>query len=112
MEIREIHEQSRRSYGAPRVTGQLRRRVGHNRIARLMAGIRDLCDKTLTGWSMGERQSSDLVIAALVMAFGRRQPAIDLVHPADRGSQSTALEFTKRLQDWGLVGSYGSVGDC
>lgn len=40
VEIREIHEQSRRTYGAPRVTGQLRRRghrVGHNRVARLMA---------------------------------------------------------------------------
>ncbi len=173
VEIREIHEQSRRTYGAPRVTGQLRRRghrVGHNRVARLMAneglvgaharrkfrrgrhpkmvpapdllqrdftaerpdrrwvaditefrcwdgklylaGIRDLCDKTLAGWSMGERQTSDLVIAALVMALGRRQPAIDLVHHADHGSQYTSLEFTNRLHDWGLVGSYGSVGDC
>jgi putative transposase len=139
--IREIHEQSRRTYGAPRVTGQLRRRghrVGHNRVARLMAdnhlvgaharrkfrrgrhpkivpapdllqrdftasapnlrwvadisefrcwdgklylaGIRDLHDHTLVGWSMGERQTTDLVIAALVMALGRRQPGRDLVH--------------------------------
>jgi hypothetical protein len=22
------------------------------------------------------------------------------------------VEFTNRLVDWGLVGSYGSVGDC
>ena len=37
-----------------------------------LAGIRDLYDHTLVGWSMGERQTTDLVVAALVMALGRR----------------------------------------
>jgi transposase InsO family protein len=36
-----------------------------------LAGIRDLCDHTLVGWSMGERQTTDLVVAALVMATDR-----------------------------------------
>jgi putative transposase len=172
-EIREIHENSRRTYGAPRVWGQLRRngrRVGRHRVARLMrteglvgaharrrwrkgrhpamvpapdllereftapapdrrwvaditefacldgklylAGIRDLHDRTLVGWSMGQRQTTDLVVAALVMALGRRRPDGELVHHADHGSQYTSVEFTNRLVDWGLVGSYGSVGDC
>jgi len=39
-----------------------------------LAGIRDLHDHTLVGWSMGERQTTDLVVAALVMALGRRSP--------------------------------------
>lgn len=172
VEIREIHERSRRTYGAPRVCGQLRRsghRVGRHRVARLMhddglvgaharrkwrrgndrmvpapdllqrdftaahpdlrwvadlsefrcidgklylAGIRDLCDRTLVGWSMGERQTTDLVVAALVMALGRRHPTDELVHHADHGCQYTSIEFTNRLADWGLAGSYGSVGDC
>ncbi|MCU1499004.1 MAG: transposase [Acidimicrobiales bacterium] len=77
-----------------------------------LAGIRDLHDKTLVGWSMGERQTTDLVVAALVMALGRRQPSERLVHHADHGCQYTSLEFTNRLADWGLAGSYGSVGDC
>jgi transposase InsO family protein len=172
-EIREIHKNSRRTYGAPRVWGQLRRqgrRVGRHRVARLMAaeglvgaharrrwrkgrhpaavpapdllerdftaeapdrrwvadisefgcldgklylaGIRDLHDRSLVGWSMGERQTTDLVVAALVMALGRRQPDGELVHHADHGPQYTSVEFTNRLVDWGLVGSYGSVGDC
>lgn len=171
VEIREIHEASRRTYGAPRVCGQLRRRgrrVNHKRVARLMcthgivgahsrrrwrrgrpdtapapdrlnrdftaaisdrrwvaditefacwdgklyvAGIRDLCDRTLVGWSTGECQTTDLVIGALVMALGRRHPD-ELVHHSDRGSQYTALEFTNRLADWGLVASYGSTGDA
>ena len=39
LEIRQIHEDSRRTYGAPRVHGQLARRgtaVGRKRVARLM----------------------------------------------------------------------------
>ena len=172
-EIREIHERSRGTYGAPRIRGQLRRRgrrVSRHRVARLMrhdglvgahgrrrwrrgrhpamvptpdllerdftapasdlrwvadisefgcedgklylAGIRDLHDHTLVGWSMGERQTTDLVVAALVMALGRRHPSDELVHHADHGTQYTSVEFTNRLTDWGLVGSYGSVGDC
>jgi putative transposase len=172
-EIREIHEQSRRTYGAPRVRGQLRhrgRRVSKHRVARLMArhglvgvhgrkkwrkgrhpkmvpapdllerdftaersdlrwvaditefgcedgklylaAIRDLHDHSIVGWSMGERQTTDLVVAALVMALGRREPTRELVHHADHGSQYTSIEFTNRLTDWKLNGSYGSVGDC
>ena len=77
-----------------------------------LAGIRDLHDHTLVGWSMGERQTTDLVVAALVMALGRRNPTGELVHHADHGTQYTSVEFTNRLADWKLNGSYGSVGDC
>jgi transposase InsO family protein len=171
-DIREIHSLSRRTYGAPRIAGQLRRRgirASRHRVARLMridglvgvhgrrkwrrgndrmvpapdllerdftaptsdlrwvadttqfrcldgrlylAGIRDLHDRSIVGWSMGERQTTDLVVAALVMALGRRQPTGELVHHADHGCQYTSVEFTNRLADWGLAGSYGTVGDC
>jgi transposase InsO family protein len=171
--IRQIHHNSRGTYGAPRIAGQLRRaghRASRHRVARLMrtdglvgahgrtkwrrgrhpamvpapdllqrdftaarsdlrwvadisefaccdgklflAGIRDLHDHTLVGWSMGERQTTDLVVAALVMALGRRNPTDELLHHADHGTQYTSVEFTNRLSDWGLAGSYGSVGDC
>ena len=77
-----------------------------------LAGIRDLHDRGLAGWSMGERQTTDLVVAALVMALGRRNPSDKLLHHADHGSQYTSVEFTNRLADWKLTGSYGSVGDA
>jgi len=77
-----------------------------------LAGIKDLHERGLAGWSMGERQTTDLVVNALVMALARRHPDSDLVHHADRGSQYTSLEFTNRLGDWKINASYSSAGDC
>jgi transposase InsO family protein len=77
-----------------------------------LAGIVDLDDRGIAGWSMGQRQVTDLVVNALVMALARRQPDAELIHHADRGSQYTSLEFTNRLADWNLSASYGSTGDC
>lgn len=77
-----------------------------------LAGIKDLHDQGLAGWSMGERQTTDLVVNALVMALARRAPDGELVHHADRGPQYTSLEFTNRLGDWKITASYGSTGDC
>lgn len=172
--IQDIWAKSRRTYGRPRLLGQLRRRghwVGTYRLTRLMAlhaisgvtgrkkwrktnpnktwragpdlierhftaehpdqrwvadisefkcrdgklylaAILDLCDRSICGWSMSERQTTDIVVNALVMALARRQPDNDVVYHADHGSVYTSLEFTNRLHDWGLIASYGSVGDC
>ena len=72
----------------------------------------DLHDRGIAGWSMGERQTTDLVVNALVMALARRDPDSELIHHADQGSQYTSVEFTNRLADWNLRASYSSTGDC
>lgn len=169
--IYDIHTKSQRTYGAPRIWGQLQhhdQRVGKKRVARLMAecglvgahsrkkwrrgkragtapgpdlidrdfsaersnerwvaditefkcrdgklflaGILDLHDRGLSGWSMANRQTTDLVVNALVMALSRRRPKGDLVHHADRGSQYTSLDFGTRLADWDVRASYGRTG--
>ena len=77
-----------------------------------LAGIRDLFDKTLVGWAMGERQTTDLVVSALVMALSRRRPDGELVHHSDKGPQYTSLDMANRLSDWGLSASFGSTGDA
>ena len=170
--IFDIWERSRRTYGSPRVWGQLRRsgiRVSRKRVARLMAecnlvgaharknwrrgkantapasdlverdftavmsnlkwvadvtefkcvdgklylaGILDLHDRGQAGWLMSERNNTDLVVNALVMALARRDPDGDLIHHADRGSPYTSLEFSNRLADWNIDASYGSTGDA
>ena len=171
-EIVDIYWDSRRTYGSPRVWGQLRRKgigVSPKRVARIMAecglvgahsrkrwrkgrsetapapdlldrdftaeasdqrwvaditefacvdgklylaGILDLHDRGIAGWSMGERQTTDLVVNALVMALARRDPDDELLHHADKGTQYTSLEFSNRLEDWNIRPSFGSTGDC
>lgn len=77
-----------------------------------LAGVLDLCDRSIAGWSMGNRQTADLTVNALVMALGRRNPADDLISHQDHGSQYTAFQFTNWLDDNNIAASYGSVGDC
>ena len=76
-----------------------------------LAGIVDLFDTTMVGWSMGERQTTDLVVNALVMALARRDPD-GVVHHSDHGPQYTSLERSNRMKAWSLTPSFGSVGDC
>ena len=76
-----------------------------------LAGILGLCDRACVGWSMHERATADLVIDALVMAIQRREPD-GVTHHSDHGSVYTSLRFANHLEDYGLVASFGSVGDC
>lgn len=61
-----------------------------------LAGIVDLHDRSMVGWSMGERQTTDLVVNALVMALARRQPDGELVHHADRGNPPNTPRSSSR----------------
>lgn len=170
--IREIYDQSRCTYGSPRVHGQLQRRgmsVGLNRVAKIMAenqlvgvhatrrwkrgrpgvapapdlvnrqftaasrdelwladitqfntgegkffvaGVLDIATKRLVGWSMHPRQTSNLVVDAMVMAAATRTNNVGGVHHSDRGSQYTSMVFTDRLHELGIAASFGSTGDC
>ena len=62
-----------------------------------LAGILDLHDRSLVGWSMSERQTTDLVVAALVMALGRREPSDRLLHHADHGAQGGLNRSSQHL---------------
>jgi putative transposase len=53
-----------------------------------LAGITDLHDQSIVGWSMGVHQTTDLVVNALVMALGRRHPDSELIH--HRGVAATS----------------------
>jgi putative transposase len=77
-----------------------------------VAGVLDIATKRLVGWSMSNRQTSTLVIDAMVMAATRRDQTSGVVHHSDRGSQYTSMAFTDRLADLEIVASFGSVGDC
>ncbi len=46
------------------------------------------------------------------MGINKRKPDAGLIHHSDHGSQYTALAFGETLQQAGMRGSMGSVGDA
>jgi transposase InsO family protein len=75
-----------------------------------LAGIMDLYSRRIVGWSIGERRPAELVVDALVMAIGRRQPDAGVVHHADHGSQYTSMTFCDAATDAQVALSFGRVG--
>ncbi len=77
-----------------------------------LAVVIDLFSRKVIGWAMSERLYAELVVSALDMALKNRRPVAGLIHHSDHGSQYTSFAFGKRLQQAGILGSMGSVGDA
>jgi putative transposase len=77
-----------------------------------LAGVLDLCSKTVVGWSMSESLEKGLVMDALRMAHRRRRPGAGLIHHSDRGSQYASNDYRKLLKDYGMQMSMSRKGDC
>lgn len=77
-----------------------------------LAGVLDLCSKSVVGWSMDERIQSGLVIDALEMAYRRRCPDPGLLHHSDRGSQYASWDYREKLSDYGMEISMSRKGNC
>ena len=77
-----------------------------------LAVVLDLHSRLVVGWSMGERLTTDLPLAALKMAFDRRRPPPGLIHHSDRGSQYTSSAYRAVLEAQGALASMGKRGDC
>ena len=75
-----------------------------------LAAILDLFPRRIVGWAMSERMTSDLTLAALKMALGRRQPGEDLIHHSDQGSQYTDGTYQALLKKHGFQISMNGVG--
>ena len=78
------------------------------------AFVLDVFSRMIVGWQFAQHMRTSLVLDALEMAVGNRTPDPGelLIHHSDRGSQYTSADFTDALDDHGLVGSVGSVGDA
>lgn len=77
-----------------------------------LAVVLDVFSRKVVGWAVADHLRSDLVIAALELALGRRQVTEALVHHSDHGSQYTSLAFGQRCQEAGILPSMGAIGDC
>ncbi len=64
------------------------------------------------GAAMQEHLRTELVLGALEMAVGKRQPEAVLMHHSDHGSQYTALVCGERCRSVGIRPSMGTSGDC
>jgi putative transposase len=74
----------------------------------------DVFSRMIVGWQLATHMRTTLVLDALTMALGIRQPGADirLVAYTDHGSRYTAEDYTQVLSDHRVRASVGSVGDC
>jgi putative transposase len=78
------------------------------------AFVIDVFSRRIVGWQFAGHMRTTLVLDALKMALAQRGGGADvaLVHHSDAGSQYTSGEYTQTLDDAGVLGSIGSVGDA
>ena len=78
-----------------------------------LAAIMDLCSRLIVGWSMGNKNSSELIENALKMASSNRGDVINgvLLH-SDQGRQYASASYQKLLQSLSMVCSMSRKGNC
>ena len=172
--IRQVHIESKKIYGAPRIHAELidrGERVGRNTIASLMrrgriqskvhkrfvittdskstrnpaanilagdfnpvranekwasdvtfiptrrgwlylAIIMDLYSRKVVGWSMGDRNSTELIEDALKMAIAQRGSTNGIILHSDQSVQYSSISYQQKLNELGIICSMSRKGNC
>lgn len=77
-----------------------------------LAVVLDAFSRKVVGWALADHLAASLALEALDMALAERAPAPgELVHHSDRGVQYACGDYTRRLEDAGLIPSM-SRGGC
>jgi putative transposase len=78
------------------------------------AFVIDVFSRRIVGWQLASHMRTDLVLDALRMALGTRQPGADftLITHSDAGSQYTSYDYGQVIDDHRVLASVGSVGDA
>jgi putative transposase len=76
-----------------------------------LAIVLDAFSRRVVGWAMEDHLRTELVLAALQMAYTQCDPE-GVIHHSDHGCQYTSVEFGRRCRKWGVRPSMGTVGDC
>ncbi len=77
-----------------------------------LAVVIDLYSRRVVGWAMQQRQTTDLVLQALLMAMWRRKPANKVLVHSDQGSQFTSIDWASFLNQNNLEHSMSRRGNC
>jgi len=77
-----------------------------------LAVVIDLHSRRVIGWSMQSRQTTDVVLQALLMAVWRRKPKSTVLIHSDQGSKSTSTDWSAFLRVHNLEHSMSRRGNC
>lgn len=77
-----------------------------------LAVVIDLYSRRVVGWSMQSRQTTDLVLQALLMAVWRRKPKSKVLIHSDQGAQFTSMDWASFLKAHNLEHSMSRRGNC
>jgi putative transposase len=77
-----------------------------------LAVVIDLYSRRVVGWSMQSRQTTDVVLQALLMAVWRRKPQGKVLIHSDQGSQFTSTDWASFLKHHNLEHSMSRRGNC
>ena len=77
-----------------------------------LATIMDLYSRRIIGWSLRERLSKELIIAALHMALKQRKLSVDLLLHSGRGSQYASELYQLLLLKNSILCSMSRKGNC
>ncbi|MCW7546236.1 IS3 family transposase [Aurantimonas litoralis] len=77
-----------------------------------LAIVLDLFSRRVVGWATSDRLKRDLAVEALRRALVARNPAPELVHHSDRGSQYCSVDYQALLRRRGILISMSGRGNC
>ena len=77
-----------------------------------LAVVIDLYARCVSGWSMQSRQTTDVVLQALLMAVWRRMPKKKVLIHSDQGSQFANMDWAALLRAHNLEHSMSRRGNC
>ena len=77
-----------------------------------VAVVIDAFSRRVIGWAMENHLRTELVLAALEMAYTQRAPCPKVIFHSDHGTQFTSIAFGQRCDELGVRPSMGSVGDA
>lgn len=77
-----------------------------------LAGILDLYDGAIVGWSIDSQMTKELAMRALIAAVEQREPGEGLILHSDRGSQYCSFEYQKEIALRGFTCSMSRKGNC
>ncbi|WP_420804614.1 IS3 family transposase [Thioclava pacifica] len=77
-----------------------------------LAVVIDLFSRRVVGWAMQSRQTTEVVLQALLMATWRRKPREKVLIHSDQGSQFTSMDWAAFLRAHNLEHSMSRRGNC